>query len=133
LNKIKRINEKKNNKYYVKHNILYNNNINFSKYIMKDKIVKEVLDKYKYRSNAGVEKYGVTLERGDLNLIEWLNHLQEELMDATLYIQKLKSELEQSPNFPDGHIITKESWDNADKITQDGFVYVKFNDLTFYK
>ncbi len=101
--------------------------------IMKDKIVKEVVDKFKYRSDIGVEKYGVTLERGDLNYIEWLSHLQEELMDATLYIQKLKSELEQSPNFPDGHIITKESWDNADKITQDGFVYVKFNDLTFYK
>ena len=56
---------------------------------MKDKIVKEVLDKYKERSNAGIEKYGVTLERGDLNYIEWLNHLQEELMDATLYLQKL--------------------------------------------
>jgi hypothetical protein len=100
---------------------------------MKDKIVKEVLDKFKERSDAGINKYGVTLERGDLNYIEWLNHLQEELMDATLYIQKLKSELEQNPNFPDGHIITKESWDNADKITQEGFVYVKFNDLTFYK
>jgi hypothetical protein len=31
--------------------------------------------------------------RDDLNLIEWLNHLQEELMDATLYIEKLKAEL----------------------------------------
>ena len=31
--------------------------------------------------------------RDDLNLIEWLNHLQEELMDATLYIEKLKSEV----------------------------------------
>lgn len=104
-----------------------------SKNQMKDKIVKEVIDKFKQRSNVGIEKYGVTLERGDLNYIEWLTHLQEELMDATLYVQKLKSELEQNPNFPDGHIITKESWDNADKITQDGFVYVKFNDLTFYK
>jgi len=50
-----------------------------------------------------------------------------------LYIEKLKTELEDSPAFPEGHIITKESWDNADKITQDGFVYVKFTDLKFYK
>jgi hypothetical protein len=62
-----------------------------------------------------------------------MQHLQEELMDATLYLEKLKSELEQNPKFPEGHIITKESWDNADKITHDGFVYVKYTDLVVYK
>ena len=98
-----------------------------------DQIVKSVIDKYQERSEVGQEKYGTTLERDDLNLVQWLNHLQEELMDATLYIQKLKSELEQNPTFPDGHIITKESWDNADKITHEGFVYVKYTDLLFYK
>lgn len=100
---------------------------------MKDKIVQAVVEKYEQRSDIGQQKYGTNLERNDLTFIEWLTHLQEELMDATLYIEKLRSELEQNPNFPDGHIITKESWDNADKITQDGFVYVKFNDLTFHK
>lgn len=73
------------------------------------------------------------MDKGNINLIEWLDRLCEELEEATVYIQKLKSELEQSPDFPDGHIITKESWDNADKITQDGFVYVKFTDLKLYK
>lgn len=29
----------------------------------------------------------------------------------------------------EGYVITKESWDAADKITHDGFIYVKFNDL----
>ena len=58
-----------------------------------DKFVKQVLNKYCERSEAGLEKYGTTLERKDLNLLDWLNHLQEELMDATLYIEKLKSEL----------------------------------------
>jgi tRNA A37 threonylcarbamoyladenosine biosynthesis protein TsaE len=99
-----------------------------------DKIVKDVVDKYAQRSEVGVTKYGTTLEGNTLPLIEWLNHLQEELMDATLYIQKLKSELEQqNPRYPDGHVITKESWDSADKITHDGYVYVKFTDLCFYK
>jgi hypothetical protein len=59
-------------------------------------------------------------------LIDRLRMLQEQ---ASLLIQ----ELEANPNFPDGHIITKESWDNADKITHDGFVYVKYSDLLFYK
>jgi hypothetical protein len=36
----------------------------------------------------------VTLDRKDLSPLEWLNHLQEELMDATLYIERLKKELE---------------------------------------
>jgi hypothetical protein len=100
---------------------------------MEDKIVQSVVDKYQQRSAVGQEKYGVTLERDDLNFLQWLTHLQEELMDASLYIEKLKSELESSPTFPDGHIITKESWDNADKITLNGFVYVKFTDLKLYK
>jgi len=100
---------------------------------MKDSIVKSVIKKYQQRSEVGQQKYGVTLDRNDLNYIQWIQHLQEELMDATLYLEKLRSELEKSPNFPEGHIITKESWDNADKITQDGFIYVKFNDLKLYK
>lgn len=100
---------------------------------MADKIVESVLEKYQQRSEVGQKKYGVTLERDDLNFIQWLTHLQEELMDATLYVEKLKTELEQSPSFPEGHIITKESWDNAEKVTLNGFVYVKFTDLKIYK
>lgn len=98
-----------------------------------DKIVQNVVDKFGQRSEVGVAKYGTTLEGNDLPLLEWLSHLQEELMDATLYIEKLKSELHENPKFPEGHVITKESWDSADKITHDGYVYVKFTDLVFYK
>lgn len=100
---------------------------------MQDTILKSVLDSYINRANFGFAKYGTTLERNDLTFIEWMQHLQEELMDATLYIEKLKSELMHNSKFPDGHIITKESWDNADKITINGFVYVKYTDLKSYK
>ena len=58
-----------------------------------DSIVESVVDKFKSRSKAGIEKYGVTLDRNDLSRLEWLTHLQEELMDATLYIERLKKEL----------------------------------------
>ncbi len=58
-----------------------------------DSIVKSVVEKFQERSEAGIKKYNNTLDRNDLCLVEWLNHLQEELMDATLYIQKLKEEV----------------------------------------
>jgi hypothetical protein len=53
-----------------------------------DSIVQSVLDKYVKRSEVGVKKYGTTLEQN--NTDDFLNHLQEELMDAVLYIEKLK-------------------------------------------
>ena len=56
---------------------------------MTDKIVQEVVDKFQQRSEVGIKKYGTTLEEN--NSDDFLNHLQEELMDAILYIQKLKS------------------------------------------
>jgi hypothetical protein len=60
---------------------------------MKDTIVESVIEQFKQRSEVGINKYGVTLDRDDLTMLEWLKHLQEELMDATLYIEKLKSKL----------------------------------------
>lgn len=56
---------------------------------MTDKIVKQVIDKFNQRSEIGIKKYGTTLEQN--NNDDFLNHLQEELMDAILYIEKLKS------------------------------------------
>lgn len=59
---------------------------------IEDPIVLKVLAKYYERSKRGIKKYGNTLNRDDLSFLDWLNHLQEELMDATLYIEKLKEE-----------------------------------------
>lgn len=57
-----------------------------------DKNVERVIQKYTDRADTGFKKYGVTTERDDLNLLDWLNHLQDELMDATIYIERLKQE-----------------------------------------
>ena len=62
---------------------------------IKDTIVEEVVRKYQERSSVGVLKYGTTLDRTDLSLDNWLQHVQEELMDATLYIERLRRELKQ--------------------------------------
>ncbi len=58
----------------------------------KDKIVESVIDQFKTRSEIGIKKYGTTLERTDVDVLGWLTHLQQELQDATLYIERLKQE-----------------------------------------
>lgn len=54
---------------------------------MKDQIVQQVIAKYSERSERGFQKYGTTLEENNRDM--YLKHLQEELMDATLYLEKL--------------------------------------------
>ena len=54
-----------------------------------DKIVHQLIIKYLNRSYEGQKKYGTTLDRNDLVLRDWMQHLQEELMDASLYLEKL--------------------------------------------
>ena len=56
----------------------------------RDPVVERVVDKFVSRSDVGFAKYGVTLNDDKSNLFAWINHLQEELMDAVLYMQKLK-------------------------------------------
>jgi len=52
---------------------------------IEDSVCKKILD----RAKVGKEKYGVTMERKDLNFKQWMTHLQEELMDAVVYIEKV--------------------------------------------
>ena len=59
----------------------------------RDKIVESVISSFKQRSEVGIKKYNKTMDRDDLTTLEWLQHLQEELMDATLYLEKLKQKL----------------------------------------
>ena len=56
----------------------------------RDPVVKRVVNKFVSRSDVGFEKYGVTLQDDPSEMFAWLNHLQEELMDAVLYLQKAK-------------------------------------------
>jgi len=56
-----------------------------------DSIVEEVIHLFQKRSEQGFKKYGTTLDRDDLSESEWIQHLQEELMDAILYLTKLKN------------------------------------------
>jgi hypothetical protein len=60
---------------------------------MRDKIIEQVINKIKSRSDVGFKKYGVTLADDDQTLDTWLKHIQEELMDAVNYIEKARSVL----------------------------------------
>ena len=64
----------------------------------RDPVVERVVDKFKQRSDVGYKKYGVTLDDDPSKIVDWLNHLQEELMDAVLYIQKSKETNEKEKN-----------------------------------
>ena len=64
----------------------------------RDPVVKHVVTNFVSRSDIGYEKYGRTLDDerkgGFKNLAGYLNDIQEELMDAVLYIQAAREELE---------------------------------------
>lgn len=61
---------------------------------MTDRIVQQVVRKFKDRSRVGIQKYGTTLCRNEAEILERLTHLEEELMDGLLYLQWIKEKLQ---------------------------------------
>ena len=57
-----------------------------------DPIVERVCQRLIDRSIAGQRKYGKKMTRQDIDFLGWLNHLQEELLDAAVYVERLKDE-----------------------------------------
>ena len=72
-------------------------NMNSRKIMFRDPVVERVVDKFVGRSNVGFDKYGTTLQDERTmkmkGLQKYLNDVQEELMDAVLYIQTAREEL----------------------------------------
>ena len=72
--------------------------MNSRKIIFRDPVVERVVDKFVSRSNVGFDKYGTTLQDERTmkmkGLVKYLNDIQEELMDAVLYIQAARDELQ---------------------------------------
>lgn len=73
---------------------------------VQDEIVKRVLAKYVERSIVGLKKYGTPLTRNDLTLDQWIEHLQQEMMDATLYLERIKKDIDliRVEAFSDGYL-----------------------------
>ena len=56
---------------------------------MIDSIVEQVRADLLRRSQVGIAKYGVSLDREDLTLKEWLQHAYEECLDQANYLKKV--------------------------------------------
>lgn len=52
------------------------------------RIEDQVCEKIKKRAEVGFKKYGKTMEREDFLLVDWLTYLQEEMMDAVVYLER---------------------------------------------
>jgi hypothetical protein len=58
-----------------------------------DTVVDSIVDSFISRASKGKTKYGYTLDRQDLSVLDWINHAQQELQDGILYLEKLKKTL----------------------------------------
>ena len=67
--------------------------MNKKEYKFRDPVIQKVVEKFISRSDVGFNKYKVTLDEDNKSIHEWLDNIQEELMDAVNYIEKLKSVL----------------------------------------
>ena len=65
----------------------------------RDPVVERVVDKFVSRSDVGYKKYGTTLHEERTQkvkgLLKYLQDIQEELMDAVLYIQTAREEIDE--------------------------------------
>ncbi len=59
----------------------------------KDPLVQNVLNRMAERSEAGIRKFGVTMEEANKSIEHWITNAQEELADSILYLEKFKQEL----------------------------------------
>ena len=59
-----------------------------------DSIVTSVIEQFTQRAIKGKEKYGVDLDRTDLSLLDWIEHAKQEHMDAILYLEKIKNQID---------------------------------------
>ena len=71
-------------------------NASANNYPTQDSVVNSVINQFAKRSNVGVEKYGTTLDRTDLTMLDWIQHAQEELMDGILYLEKIKKTMRET-------------------------------------
>ena len=83
-----------------------------------DKHIYSVISKIKSLSETGLNKYGVTLERDDLTLVDWLNHAQQEAMDLANYLEVIISTMTDKTTI-DAIALMKDKIERRESITED--------------
>lgn len=61
----------------------------------RSKTLNKVIVEMENREILGLKKYGATVDRKDLTLVQWLEHAKEEAMDQVLYLQAAINELKE--------------------------------------
>ena len=77
------------------------------------KILDELIKEYESREGRGFLKYGTTMDREDLSLNDWIQHALEEAMDLTLYLTKIKQQLNDTQR--------RSNYQEADTRVNEGF------------
>ena len=73
-----------------------------------DRIVEAVREDLLRRSQLGIQKYGVTLDRTDLSLRDWLQHAYEEHLDAANYLKRAIVEIDATRHSDGGaNVVTR--------------------------
>ena len=57
----------------------------------KDKMIKKIMQRMSKRADDGIKKYGSTMLHSRKSFVAWIDDAQEELWDAIVYLEKLKS------------------------------------------
>lgn len=56
----------------------------------KNQILRNVQKMLEEQTRKGLEKYGTTVNPNDYTFVGWLEHLQQEMIDAVVYCEVLK-------------------------------------------
>lgn len=64
--------------------------------IKESEVLNTVQQLLEQQTRKGIEKYGQVVQSDNLTVLEWLNHLSEELTDSLIYLQALKENLQKS-------------------------------------
>jgi len=70
----------------------------------RDPLVQKVIDRIVKRSDAGIKKFGNTMDVSTKPTISWINDIQEELSDGIIYLEKLKTILKEEETALDKNI-----------------------------
>ena len=57
----------------------------------KDKMIRKIMQRMSKRADDGIKKYGSTMLHSKKSFVAWVDDAQEELWDAIVYLEKLKS------------------------------------------
>lgn len=65
------------------------------------KLLDQLITEFQSREERGLRKYGTSMDRTDLSLSEWVQHALEEAMDLSLYLTKIKQQLNDTQRLSD--------------------------------